>query len=187
MFSIEVVDLYGNEDAIITSSYKETKFVKKIEKNKGIENLLNDILDLHSSCFGRRMFNYIPDNVIIAFNEKNKIIGYCGLDFNNGLHIESLCVDKDSRLKGVGRCILEKAYEVGKQLNKNYPSWIDHIDYDYGFNKDDLTYLILEVSNDYDDFNFNSFRGLLNFYEKCGFKKNNIRVCSEVCFKKVIN
>jgi ribosomal protein S18 acetylase RimI-like enzyme len=126
------------------------------------EKLIEDIINLKDECFGRRLFNYIPDNFIVAFNEERSVVGYCGLDFQyieNGLHIESLCVNKPYRRKGIGKSILDKAYEVGKLIKG-------------------IEYLALEVDRQNKD--------LLIFYEKCGFNANIRPGYCEILFKKTI-
>jgi len=186
MFTIEVVDLYPDEESIISSSYEKIKTVKIIEETKNIDNLWDDIIDLKDQNFGRRFFNYVPHNIIVVFNENNKLVGYCGINLINGLHIESLCVDKDFRYNGIGKSILEKAYEIGQKLNKN-PNWIDNIEYDgdiinkkFPITINDPKYLTLEVNNDY------NFRGLLIFYEKCGYERIPMPGYSTAYFKKLI-
>ena len=195
MFTIEVVDLYPEEESIISSSYKQSKPVKIIEETKNIDSLWDDIIDLKDQNFGRRFFNYVPHNIIVVFNENNKLVGYCGLNLINGLHIESLCVDQDFRYNGIGKSILEKAYEIGQELNKN-PKWVDHIEYEGDIinKKDPITindsqsstakldpnYLTLEVNNDY------NFSGLLIFYEKCGYERIPMKGYSTAYFKKLI-
>ena len=186
MFTIEVVDLYPEEESIISSSYKQSKPIKIIEETKNIDSLWNDIIDLKDQNFGSRFFNYVPPNIIVVFNENNKLVGYCGLNLINGLHVESLCVDIDFRRNGIGKSILEKAYEIGQVLNKN-PLWVDHIEYDGDIiNKktpltiNDPKYLTLEVNNDY------NFRGLLIFYEKCGYERIPMKGYITAYFKKLI-
>ena len=121
-------------------------------------NHINEIINLKNECFGARIFNYIPDNFIVAV-EDDKVVGYCGLDFDeNELHIESLCVSLHYRRKGIGTAILDKAYEFGGKSCK---------------------YLTLEVNRHRDN-------GLLQFYEKRGFVANIRPGYSEICLKKYI-
>jgi len=182
--SIEVVDMYSDEESKISSVYDQIQTIEKIEETKNIKSLYDDILDLKDLNFGRKLFNYIPQTTIVAFSYENnisKVVGYCGLDFNNGLHIESLCVDNKYRFKGIGKSILEKAYNIGVKLNSINPNWGDYIEYNAVEKPiDDLKYLILEVDR------YENYKSLLAFYEKCGFKGVEKRGYSEVTFKKLI-
>jgi ribosomal protein S18 acetylase RimI-like enzyme len=126
------------------------------------EKLIEDTIKLKDECFGQRLFNYIPDNFIVAFDLERNVVGYCGLDFQyieNGVHIESLCVNKHYRRKGIGKSILDKVYEVGKLIK-------------------DIEYLALEVNRQNKD--------LLIFYEKCGFNADIRPGYCEISFKKTI-
>jgi len=115
--------------------------------NSKININYDEIIELKNECFGKRLFNYIPNNIIIAqnCNLSNKIIGYCGIQFyNNCLHLESLCVKKEYRCNGIGKMIIDKAYEISKLLDKC---------------------LKLEINK-----NALNFKKLLLFYNKCNFK-----------------
>lgn len=162
MFTVEVVNMFPSEVSIISAEY-DTKNIVDIESTKNIYSIFDDIQDLKDLCFGQKFYNYIPNDVIIAFNG-NTVVGFCGLDFDNGLHIESLCVDKNYRCKGIGRSILEKAYDVGKYLNTELP-------------KPKCLTLEVEKHTSY-------YNGLKVFYQKCGFNTIDKPGYSEAIFKK---
>jgi ribosomal protein S18 acetylase RimI-like enzyme len=118
-------------------------------------------MDLKIQCFGDRLFNYIPEYFIVAYNLEKKVIGYSGLEFTeNELHIDSLCVDKHYRFNGIGRNILEKAYDIAKiqKINK----------------------ISLEVDRS------KNYNELSKFYDKCGFKGDIVNGYSFVNYIKFI-
>ena len=175
--TVEVVNMDPRDISIISAVYDKTKTIDEIESQKRISNLMDEIQDLKDENFGYKFFNYIPNDVIIAFNG-NKIVGYCGLNFENGLHVESLCVDENYRHNGIGRSILEKAYEIGKNLNKKLPTWEKYIKNDMDGNSKCLTLEVERYAPNY--------RGLQTFYEKCGFEEINRIGYIEARFTKII-
>lgn len=179
MISVEVINMDPNQVSIISAIYDKSKTIDQIESIKKISNLMDDIQDLKDQNFGYKFFNYIPNDVIIAFDD-NTVVGYCGLNFENGLHVESLCVNEDYRYKGIGRSILEKAYEIGKILNKKLPTWEKYIENQSGDGSNSKC-LILEVER----YNSN-YRGLQAFYNKCGFEEIVRIGYIEARFKKMI-
>jgi ribosomal protein S18 acetylase RimI-like enzyme len=126
------------------------------------EDIITSIMDLKIQCFGSKLFNYIPEHCIIVFNDKNKVIGYTGIeDTDTSIHIDSLCIDKDYRKKGLGRSILDKACELGKSQNKK------------------------QINLEIDRFKSNA-TDLTTFYNKCGFTGNLVFGYSSIIFTKDI-
>lgn len=178
VFTVEVVNMDPCDISIISTVYDNTKTIDEIESQKKISNLMDDIQDLKDQNFGYKIFNYIPNDVIIVF-KGNTIVGYCGMNFENGLHVESLCVDENYRHNGIGRSILEKAYEIGQNLNKKLPTWEKYIKNDTdGGNSKCLTLEVERYAPNY--------RGLQIFYEKCGFEEINRVGYIEARFTKTI-
>jgi ribosomal protein S18 acetylase RimI-like enzyme len=158
MFTIKIVVLSDEPDII----GKVCEYITDKD-----DKIISDVIDLSYKCFN---ISYCTPTIIVAFTntKESKIIGFCNIDFTNGLHIESLCVDKDYRCRGVGKSIIYKVLQIGQTLNKKKVSWIELLE-QYGndiFSDDKKNnFVTLEI-----DKCAINYQKLLSFYTKCGFE-----------------
>jgi ribosomal protein S18 acetylase RimI-like enzyme len=115
------------------------------------------VIDIWTSSFSRNFSNTLnpdypndPNSTTMVVCEGNTIIGVASIHIIYKLSrtlglIEDVAVDKDHRGKGIGKNLVEKLIEIGKQKNCDK--------------------IVLNTSEK------NS-----KFYEKIGFKKNEIQM-----------
>jgi ribosomal protein S18 acetylase RimI-like enzyme len=170
---IRIVNLYPKEKSDIINFCNLNIVINDINNE-----ILNKIITLKEKCFTKSKFNYYPNIAIIVFDSEklDNILGCCGIDFTTGLHIHALCVDNNHRLKGIGKDILNKAFELSRIIATSN-LWDSLVSFDSIISR---TYpgkhIILEINN----------IDLAKFYKKCGFKKImtiNGYLSTTYCFK----
>ena len=92
-------------------------------------NDTKQVIDLWTSSFSRNFSNVLnpgylndPSSITMVVYERNTIIGVASIHIIYKLSrtlglIEDVAVNKDHRGKGIGKSIVEKLIEIGKQKN----------------------------------------------------------------------
>ena len=179
IFSIKIVNLSEGSTVI-------TEICDTINDNDDYE-IGNNALDLAYKCFDNLpLLNFLSDTIVAAFTKetKSKLIGFCSLEFTDGLHIESLCVDINYRKIGVGKSILDTVYEIGKTLNNKKHNWGELLEIPKNniFTVNiELKYITLEVNR-----NICNYKKLIEFYTKYGFEMSTVHGYSNSYFRKLI-
>lgn len=166
-YSIYICNLYPKEKSDIINLCDSNNINNIIDDSNN--QILNMIIKLKNNCFTTSNFSYYPNIAIVVFESQklNNIIGCCGLDFTTGLHIHALCVDNNHRLKGVGKSILNKVFEIGRLIAASN-LWDSLVSFDSIISKKyPEKHIVLEINNN----DINNMNNLVKFYTKCGFTK----------------
>lgn len=141
--------------------------------------------DLCDRCFPVGKFDCSRTSLVVFDDDKN-VVGFCALNFYDGLHLSCLCVDEKHRRRGIGTAILDAALLIGQTLDRKRASWGDDLLFpSLAFAEDPgFRHLILEV-----DRHSASYCSLEAFYMKNGFEVSDMDKrdgLSSVSFRKRI-
>lgn len=143
---------------------------------------MSGFIDVATECFDTVIF--FSSTFLIALSHDDKVIGGCGLEITNGLHIEALCVTPSYQNRGIGTAILNKVTEIAILLDIKKPNWTDLvIPYGNGvFPIHQKKHLTLEI-----DRYTRKYEKLAKFYKKNGYEIHSLPgVCEAYCRKPLI-